>query len=87
MRRLVPAVAGHCVGALVSRRDGFAEPYWTTRAFCAKAVQLGATLMEHSSVTAIEPNTIFGAFGAVKPSMKQRSSSTVPAPGAIVLRP
>jgi sarcosine oxidase subunit beta len=42
------------VGALVSRRDGFAEPYWTTRAFCAKAVQLGATLMEHSSVTAIE---------------------------------
>jgi sarcosine oxidase subunit beta len=54
MRRLVPAVAGHCVGALVSRRDGFAEPYWTTRAFCAKAVQLGATLMEHSSVTAIE---------------------------------
>jgi sarcosine oxidase subunit beta len=54
MRRLVPAAAGHCVGALVSRRDGFAEPYWTTRAFCAKAVQLGATLMEHSPVTAIE---------------------------------
>jgi sarcosine oxidase subunit beta len=54
MRRLVPAAAGHCVGGLVSRRDGFAEPYWTTRAFCAKAVQLGATLMEHSPVTAIE---------------------------------
>ena len=54
MRRLVPAAAGHCVGALVSRRDGFAEPYLTTRAFCAKSVQLGATLMEHSPVTAIE---------------------------------
>jgi sarcosine oxidase subunit beta len=54
MRRLVPAAARHCVGALVSRCDGFAEPYWTTRAFCAKAVQLGATLMEHSPVTAIE---------------------------------
>ncbi len=54
MRRLVPAAAGHCVGALVSRRDGFAEPYRTTRAFCAKAVQLGATLIEHSPVTAIE---------------------------------
>ena len=54
MRRLVPAAARHCVGALVSRRDGFAEPYWTTRAFCAKTVRLGATLLENTPVTAIE---------------------------------
>ena len=54
MRRWVPAVSRHCVGALVSRRDGFAEPYWTSRAFCAKAVQVGATLIEYSPVTAIE---------------------------------
>ena len=51
---MVPAVAQHCVGALVSHRDGFAEPYWTTRAFCAKAIQLGATLVEYSLVAAIE---------------------------------
>jgi sarcosine oxidase subunit beta len=54
MRRLVPAAAPHCVGALVSRRDGYAEPYWTTRAFCAAAVRRGAILIEHSPVTAIE---------------------------------
>ena len=53
MRRLVPA-APHCVGALVSRRDGYAEPYWTTQAFCAAAVRRGANLLEHSPVTAIE---------------------------------
>lgn len=54
MRRMAPATAQHCVGALISHGDGFAEPYWTTRAFCAKAIRLGATLMEYSPVTAIE---------------------------------
>lgn len=54
MRRLVPAAAPLCVGALVSRRDGYAEPYWTTMAFCAAAVRRGAELIEHSPVNAIE---------------------------------
>jgi len=54
MRRLVPTAAPHCVGGIVSRRDGFAEPYLTTQAFCHAAVRKGVTLKEHSAVTAIE---------------------------------
>ncbi len=55
LRRLVPRVAGHCVGALVSRRDGFAEPFLTTRAILAAALKAGAVLKEHTPVSAIEP--------------------------------
>ena len=54
LRRLVPTVSAHCVGGLYCRQDGFAEPYQTTRAFCEKAKSLGATLLEHHPVTAIE---------------------------------
>jgi sarcosine oxidase subunit beta len=35
--RLVPALARHCVGGLVARKDGFAQPYQTTKAFRDKA--------------------------------------------------
>ena len=33
VRRLVPALAGHCLGGLIVRQDGFASPYHTTMAF------------------------------------------------------
>jgi sarcosine oxidase subunit beta len=56
LRRLVPAVAPHCVGGLVSRRDGFAEPYLTARAFCRRALGAGVTLRERCPVTALEPH-------------------------------
>lgn len=46
LRRLVPAIAGHCVGALVSRQDGAAIPYRTTFAFRRKAASLGARFVE-----------------------------------------
>jgi sarcosine oxidase subunit beta len=46
LRRLVPAVAPHCVGGLVARADGFASPYHTTLAFKRKAQALGATVFE-----------------------------------------
>lgn len=54
LRRLCPAVAPHCVGAIVSRRDGFANPYRTTRAFHDKAASLGATIHEGVRVTGID---------------------------------
>lgn len=54
LKRLVPKAAPHCVGGLVSRRDGFAEPYLTTQALCHAAVRRGAVLREYSPVTAIE---------------------------------
>jgi sarcosine oxidase subunit beta len=54
LRRLCPAVAPHCVGALVSRRDGFANPYRTTRAFRDKAAALGVMFREGVRVTALD---------------------------------
>ena len=41
LRRLLPAVAEHCVGGVVSRADGAANPYRTTLAFKRKAQSLG----------------------------------------------
>lgn len=54
LRRLCPAAAPHCVGAIVCRRDGFANPYRTTRAFHDKAVSLGVTIREGVRVTGID---------------------------------
>ena len=52
--RLVPALSPHCVGALVSRRDGYASPMETMRAFRRKAVSLGVTLFQETRVEAVE---------------------------------
>jgi len=43
---LVPALAAHCLGALIARDDGFANPAQTTRAFCRRATELGAMFLE-----------------------------------------
>ncbi|MDP6342651.1 MAG: FAD-dependent oxidoreductase [Alphaproteobacteria bacterium] len=52
--RLAPALARHCTGGLVSRRDGFADPFRTTRAFMRRAREAGAEFLEGTAVTAIE---------------------------------
>jgi sarcosine oxidase, subunit beta len=52
--RLVPSLAGHCVGAIVVRDDGAADPYRTTLAFRRKAEQLGVVFREGETVTALE---------------------------------
>lgn len=43
---LVPALAPHCLGALIARDDGFASPARTTGAFRARAAELGAVFLE-----------------------------------------
>ena len=43
---LVPALAPHCLGALIARDDGFASPARTTNAFRRRASQLGAVFLE-----------------------------------------
>lgn len=53
LRRLVPAISDHCVGALVSRRDGAAIPFRTTFAFKRKAESLGARVLEGVAVTRV----------------------------------
>lgn len=46
LRELLPAVADHCVGGIVSRLDGAALPFRTTFAFQRKAQALGVTFFE-----------------------------------------
>ncbi|MGR0186868.1 NAD(P)/FAD-dependent oxidoreductase [Azospirillum aestuarii] len=53
LRRLVPSLAEHCLGALVSRRDGAAIPYRTTFAFKRKAESLGARFHEGAAVARV----------------------------------
>jgi sarcosine oxidase subunit beta len=53
LRRLVPAVADHCPGGVVSRRDGAADPFRTTQAFRRRAVALGAEVREGVTVTGL----------------------------------
>ena len=50
LRRLVPCVAGHCPGGVVSRRDGAADPFRTTQAFRRKAEALGQRVIEGVAV-------------------------------------
>lgn len=51
---LVPALAGHCVGALYSEQDGYARPYHALTAFRRKAQSLGVEYRSGTRVTAID---------------------------------
>lgn len=52
--RLVPALSPHCVGALMARRDGAADPHRTLRAFRRSCEAEGVEIHEGCGVTAIE---------------------------------
>ena len=54
LRSLVPAIADHCIGALVCRADGAALPYRTVLAFKRKAESLGARFVEEAPAGRIE---------------------------------
>src|SRR5258707_5063584 len=53
LQRLVPAVADHCPGGVVSRRDGAADPFRTTQAFRRRAMDKGAEVIEGVTVTGL----------------------------------
>ena len=53
LKRLVPAVADHCPGGVVSRRDGAADPFITTQAFRKRAIEKGAQVLEGVTVTGL----------------------------------
>lgn len=55
LRRLVPAISPHCMGALACRSDGAADPYRATLAFKRAAERAGAIVIEGEGVMAIEP--------------------------------
>lgn len=52
--KLVPALSPHCVGALVARRDGAADPHRTLRAFRRRCEAEGVDIHEGCGVTAVE---------------------------------
>ncbi len=54
VRGLVPALAGHCLGGLVARRDGFASPYHTTLAFKHAGEAAGVRFHEGVRLLGIE---------------------------------
>ncbi len=62
LRRLVPAIAPHAVGALVTRGDGSADPMRTVMAFRRAAQEAGVTIIEGAGVVGIER----GASGTLR---------------------
>lgn len=54
LRRLVPAIARHCVGGIHVSSDGYADPYRTTRAFSRAARAAGAEILEGMEVLGAE---------------------------------
>jgi sarcosine oxidase, subunit beta len=57
LRRLAPAVSEHCIGGLISRRDGQATPYLTSQAFRLRALDLGVRFEEDVRVTGLKHGT------------------------------
>lgn len=52
--RLVPALSPHCVGALIARNDGAADPHKTLAAFRRSCEAAGVVIVEGCGVEAIE---------------------------------
>ncbi|MEM9147601.1 MAG: FAD-dependent oxidoreductase [Pseudomonadota bacterium] len=53
LRRLLPAAAPDCIGALHVEGDGYANPFRTTAAFRRRAERLGARVCEGTAVGAV----------------------------------
>lgn len=80
LRNLEPGIAGHCLGALVVRDDGFADPLRTLHAYRAAACAAGAELREGVPATALVP---FGADLVVTTGRGEtRAQAVVNAAGA-----
>lgn len=54
LRELLPALIHSCVGGMIVRGDGHANPFRTAQAFKRKAISLGTCLFEESPVTSVK---------------------------------
>lgn len=54
LRRLVPALSPHCIGALMARNDGAADPHRTIMAFRRVCEAKGVVIVEGCGVQAVE---------------------------------
>ena len=80
LRVLVPAIAEHCVGAIVCRADGAALPYRTTLAFKRKAQSLGVAFHEGTRAQSVERRD--GVWRVVTPREVFEAPALVNAAGA-----
>jgi sarcosine oxidase subunit beta len=53
LRQVAPAISRHCVGAMICRDDGAANPFRTVTAFRRKATELGAEIRSGMAVTGL----------------------------------
>lgn len=74
LRELLPAIAPHCVGGMVVRGDGHANPFLTVQAFKRKALALGVRFLEGSPVKALKKQ---GALWRVQSSQGDLQTPTV----------
>jgi len=63
LKTVVPAISDHCVGAVIARSDGAANPYRTTLAFKRAAERAGARFEE--GVRVAELNRVGGSWQVV----------------------
>ena len=68
LRSLLPAVAPHCVGGLISRADGAALPYRTTLAFKHAGERSGVVFHEGAAAQGIERIELVGEVWRVTTS-------------------
>ena len=54
VRDLAPALARHCVGGIIVRRDGAADPHRTLAAFLRSAIAAGVVIHEGVGITGVE---------------------------------
>lgn len=84
LRRRLPALAPHCVGALAVDDDGAADPYRTTRAFGMRARAAGVEIVEGEPVRGLE--RAGDAWVAVGDRGRYRAPVVVNAAGAWAAR-
>ncbi len=53
LRQMIPALSNHCVGGLICRGDGYANPPHTVAAFAKRAAKLGAQIQQRTAVQRI----------------------------------
>ena len=81
LRRLVPAVADHCPGGVVSRRDGAADPFRTTQALPARQRPGRRRARGRARDRAAHAKARAGGSKPAPAPSRRRRSSTPPAPG------
>jgi glycine/D-amino acid oxidase-like deaminating enzyme len=72
--KLVPSISPHCVGALVARRDGAADPHRTLSAFRRIAEAAGIEIHEGTGVVAVDR---VGSDWKVRTSEREFTAPTV----------